>query len=400
MGRRKGIFIGWLADGRDARVLTAATFVHSVGTGSFAAGSAMFFTRSAGLRPGEVGTGMALAGFVAVGAALVAGRLADRFGARDLLVGLTTAQAALVPLYGAVHDLGRFLVVICVLTAADHGARVARDTVIAGLTGGVDRVRVKGHLRTAAKIGVSVGALAAVVPLQLGTRPAYLAMILGNALAAALTAALSALLPRHRPAPRRTGGPATRDLPYLSVAVLCGLQATYRSLLTIALPLWVITRTDAPDVTVAVLLGGHTLLSVALQVPLTRRAGAGTAWRGAALIGPACVLIALSAVAPAGAAVALLAVAVAVLTVSELLTSLAAWALNFDLADSREPGRYQGMFSLGMSVEGVAGPLLATGVVLGLGVPGWLLAGLLSAALGGAVTRAAGWARRTRPQPA
>jgi hypothetical protein len=93
----------------------------------------------------------------------------------------------------------------------------------------------------------------------------------------------------------------------------------------------------------------------------------------------------------------LLAAGVAVLTVGDLWTSVAAWSLSYELADDRIPGQYQGAFALGMSVQTVVGPLLATGLVLGLGAPGWLTAGLLSAVLGTVLATAARWALRTRP---
>jgi hypothetical protein len=50
-----------------------------------------------------------------------------------------------------------------------------------------------------------------------------------------------------------------------------------------------------------------------------------------------------------------------------------------------------------MSIEAIAGPLLATGLVLGLGIPGWLTAGALFAVLGTAVAAATRRALSTRP---
>jgi MFS family permease len=407
-----------LPSGRDARTLSATTFVQSVGFGSFAASGAIFFTRFAGLDIGEVGTGTALAGVVAVVAALLTGRLADRVDPRNLLVLLSAAQAVLFTTYSVVHSFGAFLVVICALAAADHGAWVARNTVIAGMAAGLDRVKLRAYLRSVSKLGVTLGVLVAAVPLYLDTRAAYLGLIFCNAGAAALTAALARRLPRRAPRhlprhlprpPARPGAAhgwmALRDLPYMSVAVLCGLLATYHSLLTIALPLWVTIHTDAPDTVVAALFVCNTIIGITLQVRASRRADTAPAARrtarlGARLIAIACALFAVTAAVPARTAVLLLVVGVVVLTVGELWTSVAAWSLSFELADSRAPGQYQGAFSLGMSVESIAGPLLATGLVLGLGAPGWLVAGLLFAALGTAVAAASRRALLTRPTAA
>ena len=403
-GRKERILTALLPAGREERILTAATFAYGAGFGSFAASSAIFFTRSVGLAVGEVGTGTAIAGFLAVAAALLSGRLADRVGARNLLVVLSVAQAVLFANYSLVYNFSSFLVVICALTAADQGARVARNTVIAGMASGRDRVTLKAYLRSVSKLAISVGTLISAIPLYLDTRPAYLAVIFCNAGAAAFTAVLVSKLPRRRPGPAvaANGWVALRDVPYMSVAVLCGLLATYRSLLTIALPLWVSVYTDVPRTFVAALLVCNTILGILLQVRASRRADTAvaaqrTARLGARLILPASALFAVSAFVPATTAMLLLVAGVIVLTIGELWTSVAAWSLSFELADDRAPGQYQGAFALGMSVETVVGPLLATGLVLGVGAPGWLIAGLLSVLLGSAIAGATRRALATRP---
>ncbi len=391
---------------REGRLLGAATFVHSVGFGGFAASSAVFFTRSVGLEVGEVGIGTAIAGLLAVGTSVLAGRLADLVGPRNLLVVLSALQAVLFAGYVAVHDFSSFLIVICALTAADHGARVARSTVIAGLADGAERVRLRASLRSLSKLGVSIGALVAAVPLAFDTRAAYLAVVLCNAAAAAFTTAIVTRLPsRHRPPPatkQTRGWVALRDRPYMGVALLCGLIATHRSLMTLALPLWVTTRTDAPDAVVAALFLASTALSIALQVRASHGTdtveGARRAARlGATFVAPACVLFASAAWVPPTTAVVLLVAGVAVLTAGDLWTSAATWSLSFELADSRAPGQYQGAFALGMSAEAVAGPLIATGLVLWLGTAGWLLAGGLFIAAAATVTGAVQRALATRP---
>ena len=382
--------------------------MHSVGFGGFAASSAVFFTRSVGLEVGEVGVGTAVAGLGAVVTSVLAGRLADLVGPRNLLVVLSALQAVLFAGYVAVHDFSSFLVVICALTAADHGARVARSTVIAGLADGAERVRLvrlRACLRSLSKLGVSLGTLVAAVPLEFDTRQAYLAVVLCNAMAAAFTTAIVTRLPspRRPPADRQARGwVALRDRTYMGVAALCGLVATHRSLMTLALPLWVTTRTEAPDAVVAALFLANTAVSIALQVRASR--GADTvegarraAGLGARLVAPACVLFASAAWAPSTTAVVLLFAGVAVLTAGELWMSGATWSLSFELADSRAPGQYQGAFALGMSAETVAGPLLATGLVLWLGTAGWLLAGGLFVAAAASVTGAVRRALATCP---
>jgi hypothetical protein len=386
-----------LPAGKDERTLSAATLAHGIGFGSFAGCSAIFLTRSVGLTIAEVGTGTAIAGVVAVLVALLAGRAADKVGARDLLVVLSVAQAVCFAGYLVVSGFTAFLAVVCAFAAVDQGARVARNTVIAGMVAGRDRVALKAHLRSVSKLGISLGTVLSAIPLYLDNRPAYLTMIGANVAMASVTAVLVRRLPRSVPGPVAkppAGWAALRDRPYMTVAVLCGLLATYRSLITIAMPLWITTRTGVPHTFVAALLVINTILGIALQVPASKRAGTAEAARrsarlGARLILPACAAFAVAAYLPVGVAMAVLAIGMIVLTAGELWTSVAAWSLSFELADSRIPGQYQGAFALGLSVETIAGPLLASGLVLGLGVPGWLAAGLLSATLGGALATVA-----------
>jgi len=397
-----------LPAGKDERTLSAATLAHGIGFGSFAGCSAIFLTRSVGLTIAEVGTGTAVAGVIAVLVALLAGRAADKVGARDLLVVLSVAQAVCFAGYLVVRGFGPFLLVVCAFAAVDQGARVARNTVIAGMVAGRDRVALKAHLRSVSKLGISLGTVLSAVPLYLDSRPAYLAMIVANVAMASVTAALVRRLPRSTREPASSTPPlgwaALRDRPYMTVAVLCGLLATYRSLLTIAMPLWITTRTQVPHTFVAALLVINTILGIALQVPASKRAGTAEAARhsarlGARLILPACAAFAGAAFLPVGPAMAVLALGMVALTIGELWTSVAAWSLSFELADSRIPGQYQGAFALGMSVETIAGPLLASGLVLGLGVPGWLAAGLLSATIGGALATVTSRALAGRKAP-
>ena len=394
---------------RPGRILAGSTFVSAVGFGAFAASSAIFFTRSVGLSAAEVGAGLATAGAVGLLGPLLVGRIADRVGAREVFVVLCALQAALFVAYALVHSFLVFAVVACAFGLVERSAGAVRNAVIAGMTAGGDRVRLKAYLRSVFNLGVSLGAAAAVIPLHLDTRPAYVGLVLVNAGAAALTAVLATALPRVVPPGRATArtGPAQRwtalrDVPYLTVAVLCGLLATHHSLLVIALPIWVATQTDAPASLVSALLLLNTVLAIALQVRASKYAGTvadatGAARWGAWTIAPACGLIALAAFLPAAAAVAVLVAGVAVLTVGELLTSVASWALSFELAEPDAPAQYQGAFVLGTSTESVAGPLLATGVVIVLGMPGWLVAAALFLLLGSATRRAALWAASRRP---
>jgi len=387
-------------------ILTGTTFVGAVGFGAFAVSSVIFFTRSIGLSVGQVGVGVASAGVVGLLGPVLVGRVADRFGAREVFVLVSVLQAALFVAYAVVHSFPMFLAVVCALGFAERSASALRNAVIAGMTAGGDRVRLKAYLRAVFNVGVSLGAVGAAVPLHLDTRSAYLTLVFFNAGAAALTAMLAMALPRVAPPSRTPGGGrwlALRDTPYVAVALVCGLLATHHSLLVIALPIWVATRTDAPGPVISALFVLNTAMVIALQVWASKHAGTvrgaiGAARRGAWVIVPGCALIGISALVPAAVAIAALIVGVALLTLGELWTSVAAWSFSFEFASPQAPAQYQGAFSLGMSVESIAGPLLATSVVLGLGVPGWLVAAAVFLLLGYATHGVASWASFSGPR--
>lgn len=366
-----------------ARSLALATLASAAGFGAFTVTGAVFFVRSVGLSAEEVGTGLAAAGIAGVVGSAAAGRLADRWGARELFIAVALVQAALFAAYTAVHSFTLFVVVACLLGLAERAAGVVRSTIIATTVLGEERVRVKAYLRSVFNIGVSLGAAAAALPLQLDTRGAYLALLLGCAGTFLVAAAAGWHLPRvtpPRPGPGVAKVRAFTDVPYLAVAVLCGFLSIHHSLLVVALPIWVTSATDAPRSIVAGLLLLNTGLTIALQVWASRGAdtvaGAGAAARrGAVLVGLACPLFAATTAVSGVSASGLLILGVGLLTLGELWISVAAWGLAFGLADSHAPGEYQSVFALGTSVDSVLGPLMATVIVLGLGVPGWLLAG-------------------------
>jgi predicted MFS family arabinose efflux permease len=74
--------------------LLAATLIDWIGTGFYLALSAIFLTRSAGLKPGEVGLVLAVAGMVAFFGSVHVGRLGDRIGPRQVLLVLYVMRAA------------------------------------------------------------------------------------------------------------------------------------------------------------------------------------------------------------------------------------------------------------------------------------------------------------------
>lgn len=387
--------------------LAVMVVVDSVGTGLFLAGSAVYLTRFVGLSPAQVGVGLSVSGGVGLLTMVPCGRLADRFGPRRVLAGISAWRAAGFAAYPLVQDMRGFLLVVCLLGIVDRAASPVTQDLVGTVTGPAERVRTMAVLRALRNVGLTAGVALAYLALAADTRVAVGTLFVGNAVSFLLVAGLVLGLPGSvdRVDPRPLGTPAARpalrDRPYVAVAALSAVLSSHLTLLGVALPLWVVSSTAAPTAVVAPLIALNTVLTVLLQVRVSRRAegvraSARTLRTAGAALAACCVLLALAGTVPAPAAIAVLVAATAALTAGELLHSAGAWSLSYDLARPGQQGEYLSVFGLGISAQQVLGPVLVTGLVMSSGTTGWLALGAALTAAGIAVPGCARWAARTR----
>jgi hypothetical protein len=330
--------------------------------------SVLFFTRFAGLAAGSVA------------------------------LGLSVVYAA----YPFVRTFGEFVTLAAVAALAEVGGSPLRAGYLSRIAGQQQRVRARAYNQAVSSAGWALGALAAGVALGVGTRAAYVSLVLADAASFALAAVILLTLPgsgspsrQRRARPR----PVLRDLRYLTVCVLNGLLMTYGAILTVGLPLWIVRRTHAPAWTVAGTFMVSTLLVVTLQV----RASRGTdtvhgATRGVrrsgALLLAACLVLASTRALPAPAAIIVLGAGSVLLTLGEVLQQAGGWSLSYGLAPEDRQGEYLGAFAMGTRIYDSLGPILVTSLILGLGQLGWALLGLMYAGLALGLSAAAHWASR------
>ena len=364
--------------GRVAWALAVAYLVDGVGTGLWLATSVLYLTRSAGLTAAQVGVGLSIGGLAGLVATVPLGRFADRRGLRGVCVGLTLAQAGLMAGYAAVSGMAVFVLVTVLFTVAQRAGNAIRNALLGAAVGPDARLRVRAYCRSAANVGLSLGALAAAPVLAADGRAGYLAAVLANAGSFLLVAAALASLPAVAVSSRRRSGlGALTDRRYVTMTALTGLLALHKPVLTVAVPLWVAGHTAAPRSAIAALLVINTGLTVLLQVPLSRRAGNR---RGAVRVlrasgvalAVSCLLLAAAAGRSAPVALALLVAGVAVLTIGELWQSAGGWELSYDLAPDDAQGEYQAAYSMLNGVRDSVGPLLVTAALINGGTPGWL----------------------------
>jgi MFS family permease len=378
--------------------------VNAIGNGMFLTTSVLFLVRIVGLHPGQLSAALALAGACGAAAGIPVGQLADRWGSRRMAVSMLFLEGVLSLGYLGVKSMLPVTLLLCVTTFLDRGANTARSTLIAHVLSPKERVRGRAVLRAVQNVGTGAGAAASTLAIQADTRAAYLTVIMINALSFVITALL--LLGVSQP---RTGGAASppasradrhrvfRDLPYMSIAGLNAVLMFQVGVISTGLPLWIVGSTRAPSWMVSAAVVLNTVLVIALQVPLSRRAegpaGAARAcaWSGL-LLGGACVVLGSAGSRHALLATALVLVAVVLLTVGEVLSSAGGWGLSYDLAAPEAHGAYQGVFTTGAALGALLSPVVVVNTGIQFGLPGWIALGAAFAGAGALMPPARRWA--------
>jgi MFS family permease len=406
----------------NARRLGVLTLIQSLGLGVFLTSSAVFFTRTIGIPAQRVGLALSVAGLCGLLCTVPIGRLADRLGAGRVLTANFLLAAVGFTAYCMVDGFAAFLAVACAIAVLETSAGALQASLTDALVGEAERVRVSAQMRSLFNLGFLGGAALAGAAIAAGTSTALYATVLANA--ALQLVSVAVLLGMRLPAgagPRATAAPAAeapggvlrsaalRDVRYVAVALVCGALELYHPLLTVGLPLWIVTGTDAPALLVSGLLILDTVLVLLFQVTVSKgaRTPAGAArmlrWAGWAL-GASCLVFAVSGGHGALLDSAALLGGALVLVLGELYQASASWGLSFGLAPAGRQGEYQAVFSLGRGFQQFAGPWLMTSLVVGAAGTGWLVLAALFALLGLAappLVRGLEKARaRTEPAPA
>jgi MFS-type transporter involved in bile tolerance (Atg22 family) len=390
---------GWLPAETQVRQFLVVSFIDSLGTGLFLAGSALFFTRDLGLSAGQVGLGLSLAGVTGFLCAVPVGRISDRTGALPVLVVLQLWRAACFFAYPFAKSLELFIVVSCMAGAGEWAAGPVVQSLLGSLVPEASRVRTMSALTMVRNVGFGVGAggAAAVVAVS---GAVYRGLVVADAASFLFSAVLLARMrAAERPSAKsRSRAPGPRVRPgarYLTLAALNGVLYLHTVVLSVGLPLWIATRTHGPRALIGVIVIANTILAAAGQLRLSRGVdGAGPAasrqFRAGCVLAACCLLVAVTGPGHPGMTVALILAATVALTVGEIYQSVGGWGVSYGFAPEQSRGYYVSVYSLGSTCAAIVGPLLLTSAVLPAGGPGWIaLAGLfaVSGALVPAVVR-------------
>ncbi|MFT7839331.1 MFS transporter [Saccharothrix sp. BKS2] len=390
------------------RVLAASNLARTVGNGVLISVTVLFFTRSVGIPATQVGLGMTIAAVLGMLVSIPAGRVADVLGARTAAIAFVALQGLTICTYALVGGFVGFVLASTLVISAQSAADAARGALVAGVTKGKDRVRARAYLRSITNIGVSIGAVAGGVALHFDSRPGYVSLLFAAGVLYVVAGLVFLKAPNVPPAAKSAEGDGPtwvvlRDRPFAVVALLNAVLVMNGGILTVALPIWIAERTEAPTWVYSAILLLNTIMVVLFQVRASQgsedvEGGARALRRCGVLLAVCCGLFALAADQPAWLAVVALGLGALVHVFGELLYSAGSWALAYELAPEHAQGQYQGLFGMSTQLGSVITPVAATTLVIGFGWPGWLVFAVVLLAAGLAAPAVARWAQSTRPQ--
>ncbi len=367
----------------------------------------LYFTRTMRLPAESVGLALSIGAAIGLLAAVPAGKLADAWGPRNLTIALMCLLGLFVSGYPLVTGFVGLLVVTAFVLAGESAAEASVSALIAGLLPQEERVRASSYMRVAANLSVIAGAGAGAIGLYLDRRAVYIGLLL--AAAALFVAAGLAYLSVPRVPPSRHEAdapiwPVLRDAPYAAVASLNAILIMNSGILTVALPIWIIQRTQAPAWLFAVMVIVNAVSVVLLQVRISRGSedvpgGVRSLRFAGLLLAGCCVLFALAADLPIWLTVVVLLLGAIVHVLGEMLHAAGSWALGFGLAPEHVQGQYQGLFAMSSQLGLMITPVLVAVMLAQLGTAGWMVFAGLFLVAGMAAPAVGRWALATRRSP-
>ncbi|WP_328647463.1 MFS transporter [Amycolatopsis sp. NBC_00348] len=363
---------------RAGRLLACAAAGDSTGSGLFLALAPVFVVTYLGVDPVRIGVVLGAANLLGLASPVLAGALADRFGADRVWSVLLLARAIGYSGFVFVSSFSAYAVLTCAVCVLDRAAPAVQQAFVVQVEAADERTRSMAVLRTVRNAGMSLGLLGSGVMIAMGAEWSFRLGFAVNALSYVGLLVVVRVLGRDLPRPAPSAGPTQRskvDGRYVLMSIGNAVLSLHDSVLFTLIPLWLVTRTQAPPALIGPLLASNTVLTVLLQVPLSRwcagpAAARRTVVRALAPLAGSCLLfLAAEPAGPAGA-IGLAVAAVMVLTVGENMHSAAAFELSHRLAPDRAMGAYLGVFNVGNAAQLSFGPPFMTAVVL-RGPLGW-----------------------------
>ena len=381
---------------RGGAALVGSLLLASLGNGLFLPLSLVYFTALTDIRLALLGTLLGAANMITVPVPLCAGALADRFGARPVVIGAQVLQAASFLSYVWVRSP---VMVFLAAAVGAVGVRFFWSSIFTLIADYTDQAHARQELWYARAnitrtVGIGAGGLVTGLLVTNGGADAYHAIAyisFGCFTVAAVTLAAFLRIPRHRPTQEAIAPSGYRDLlkdrPFLAFTTVNTLYALSTLMLGLALPTFVtvvlhrsawLTSTVLVGNAVLIALFGHSVTRRLAPLRRTRViCAAGGLW--------ACWSLALGAIAGGRsmwAAPAVLIAATLMFTLAEVIHAPASMALAADGAPPRARGRYLAGFQYSFVLAEIIAPVFFTSLFgLGHATPFLVLGALNIAAI-------------------
>lgn len=391
------------------RVLTLSNLAKTVGHGVVTSVIVLYFTMKVGISADKVGLALSLGAALGMLGGVPIGHIADLYGPRNVTVGLLFLLGIFVGAYAFVGSFPWLVVVVSLTLMAESAAYASRGALIAGLIPPEERVNALSYMRSVANVGIAIGAAAGGIALFLNSTPVYLGVLVSGGLCFVLSGSAYLAVPSVPALGKGRGGPrwvALRDRPYLLLALLNTVLVMHTTILAVALPIWITTRTTAPSWMYSLVLILNTLVVVLLQVRVSKgselpEGGARAMRRSGLLLASCCALFAVAQHQPVLVAALVVLAGAAVHVFGEMLQGAGQWSVSFGLAPDGAQGQYQGLFAMSVQLGTVATPALAVLLLTHYGWLGWLFLAAPLALAGLAAPVVVRWAAgRTQSQMA
>ncbi len=393
---------GLIPPSRNGRVLAVGGTIDSVGSGLFMAASTLYFVQIIGFPPVAIGVALALGAVCGLLTPIPLGLLADRIGAKRVFVALLCVRAVGYASFGLIGDLPPYVLLTCILVAADSASAPLFQAVVGQAVPDAERSATMSSIRAVRNLGLGVGFLLAAGTQALNWVPAFYILFILNGLSFLGTGFAIRRMRLGRleqdehdasasPQALISSRPPHLNRSFIGLVGANTLVMLHDSLLLVLLPLWVVEVLDLPASFASVLLAVSTVQTALTQAYVGRftqglKASVRGIRAGCGLLILTCMIFGFASGLSGNSAVIAALIGLIFLTLAENLLAAANWEASYLLSPSDRRSQYLAFFSLGFSGQRVIGPLIMTAVVLPTGVVGWSLLGVLFALGAGATS--------------
>ncbi len=377
--------------------LATQSLLFATGDGAFLAGSAFFFTQVVGLSGPQIGLGLTIAGMAAFVAAYPMGLIADRIGPKRAWAISAAGQGVMYALWPFIDSFTEYVLMAIVMEVIGSLGNAAHGAYTIDVLPPKERVTSRAYMYSALNVGVTLGALLCGVVLAFESVTLLHVIPIFSTIVFLANSVFITRLPKashdlKSVAERRVKAPGPsplKNIGWLATSFFGGVMWTNQVLLHIVIPLWLVQKTNAPWVIVALLLGTNTVMCIFLPMAAARGIKDNdTALRAVRISALFFILtcgITLATHETVGTlTIVLFFIGHITLTGGELFLSASSWTFEAELMDPRRRGQYQGASELAGTLGRVWAPALYTFLALSWGATGWMIiAGIVTVAAAG-----------------